>query len=83
MLEVLTRLRPPPWSTCCARFGPCVGPGAPFPAGSRSVLCRTPAYGGHVHQCEQCEHTAYSYHSCGNRHYPKCQGARTERWPTA
>lgn len=42
--------------------------------------CRTPACGGHVHQCDQCGHTVYAYHSCRNRHCPKCHGDQTERW---
>lgn len=42
--------------------------------------CRTPYFGGHLEQCEGCGHQRYSYHSCGNRHCPKCHGQRTERW---
>lgn len=44
------------------------------------AACRTPARGGHVHQCAQCGRTVYTYHSCGNRHCPKCHRAQTERW---
>lgn len=42
--------------------------------------CRTPALGGHLHQCDRCGHLLYSYHSCRNRHCPKCQGDQTQRW---
>jgi hypothetical protein len=42
--------------------------------------CRTPALGGHLHQCDRCAHLLYSYHSCRNRHCPKCQGDHTQRW---
>src|SRR6266849_3211096 len=42
--------------------------------------CRTPALGGQVYGCEQCGALRYSYHSCGNRHCPKCHGQQTERW---
>jgi hypothetical protein len=42
--------------------------------------CRTPALGGHLHQCDRCAHLLYSYHSCRNRHCPKCQGDLTQRW---
>ncbi len=42
--------------------------------------CRTPALGGQVYSCEQCGALHYSYHSCGNRHCPKCHGQQTERW---
>ena len=42
--------------------------------------CRTAALGGRVYGCEECGQLHYSYHSCGNRHCPKCQGQQTERW---
>ena len=44
------------------------------------VCCRTAACGGHLYECDQCGHAHYSYHSCGNRHCPKCHGQQTERW---
>src|SRR5258707_1058691 len=46
------------------------------------VRCRTPACGGHLWQCDRadCQHQQYSYHSCGNRHCPKCHAQQTERW---
>ena len=47
----------------------------------RSILqCRTPALGGQVYGCPECGRLHYSYHSCGNRHCPKCQGQQTEQW---
>ena len=42
--------------------------------------CRTAALGGQVYGCEQCGALHYSYHSCGNRHCPKCHGQQTQRW---
>jgi len=42
--------------------------------------CRTPALGGHVYTCPDCGETLYRYHSCRNRHCPKCQHARAQRW---
>lgn len=42
--------------------------------------CRTPVLGGQVYRCEQCGTLQFSYHSCGNRHCPKCHGQQTERW---
>src|SRR6266478_6276395 len=45
--------------------------------------CRTPALGGHVHQCDHCGRQVYAYHSCRNRHCPKCHRDQTERWLTA
>lgn len=42
--------------------------------------CRTAALGGHLVVCEHCREPSYSYHSCKNRHCPKCHAARTRRW---
>jgi hypothetical protein len=36
--------------------------------------------GGHVYQCEACDEALYSYHSCKNRHCPKCQNDTAEQW---
>lgn len=44
------------------------------------VRCRTPACGGQLYRCDHCGEERYSYHSCGNRHCPKCHGQQTERW---
>ena len=66
----------------------CARVGASVESVHRRVLralaaCRTPACGGHVHQCAQCGQTSYTYHSCGNRHCPKCHRAQTDRWLAA
>jgi hypothetical protein len=42
--------------------------------------CRTEVLGGHVYHCGNCEQVRYSYHSCKNRHCPKCQHADAEVW---
>ena len=42
--------------------------------------CRTEALGGHVYTCEACGETRYSYHSCQNRHCPKCQNQAGQQW---
>jgi hypothetical protein len=42
--------------------------------------CRTAYFGGHLKQCDRCGHQVYTYHSCGNRHCPKCHRQQTERW---
>lgn len=42
--------------------------------------CRTPFFGGHVYQCDGCSEKVYSYHSCSNRHCPKCHSTHTQRW---
>jgi hypothetical protein len=44
------------------------------------VRCRTAACGGQLYQCDHCGHQHYSYHSCKNRHCPKCHGQQTQRW---
>jgi hypothetical protein len=43
-------------------------------------LCRTEAMGGHVYQCTECKALLYSYHSCKNRHCPKCQNRDATAW---
>jgi hypothetical protein len=47
------------------------------------VQCRTPALGGHLYRCDDCQQAEYAYHSCRNRHCPTCQGDRSERWAEA
>jgi hypothetical protein len=42
--------------------------------------CRTAALGGHVYHCAACEETQYMYHSCRNRHCPKCQNGKGHEW---
>jgi hypothetical protein len=42
--------------------------------------CRTAALGGHVDQCTTCGYEHFAYHSCRNRHCPKCQALAQERW---
>lgn len=44
--------------------------------------CRTAALGGHADVCEQCGHVEISFHSCRNRHCPKCQSIAQARWLT-
>ena len=42
--------------------------------------CRTEALGGGLYFCEQCQEQHYSYHSCKNRHCPKCQNDQANEW---
>lgn len=42
--------------------------------------CRTPALGGQSVQCDHCDFTQHRYHSCRNRHCPKCQHTATQQW---
>jgi hypothetical protein len=42
--------------------------------------CRTEALGGQLFGCLPCQEFQYSYHSCRNRHCPKCQHEQTQAW---
>ena len=45
--------------------------------------CRTQALGGHRLHCEQCDVDRIAYNSCRDRHCPKCQGLKAEKWLAA
>ena len=55
-------------------------PGNHFKAMRAIEQCRTPALGGQVYRCPNCEQVQYSYHSCRNRHCPKCQNEKAQVW---
>jgi hypothetical protein len=42
--------------------------------------CRTAHLGGHIDRCSHCGLMRITYHSCRNRHCPKCQHMPRERW---
>ena len=42
--------------------------------------CRTEIMGGQLYLCQKCQEFLYSYHSCKNRHCPKCQKHQAEQW---
>jgi len=42
--------------------------------------CRTAHLGGHIERCDTCGAMRIMYHSCRNRHCPKCQHMPRERW---
>jgi len=42
--------------------------------------CRTAHLGGHIDRCNRCGTMRIRYHSCRNRHCPKCQHVPRERW---
>lgn len=42
--------------------------------------CHTEALGGHLYLCTDCGEMEYRYHSCKNRHCPKCQNEEATRW---
>jgi len=44
------------------------------------VRCRTAALGGHRDQCVCCGYQEIKFHSCRNRHCPKCQVNAREKW---
>jgi len=44
------------------------------------ICCRTAYLGGHIHRCSHCGAQRITYHSCRNRHCPKCQHIPRERW---
>lgn len=46
------------------------------------AACRTAKLGGHVYLCPPCQQRQYQYHSCKNRHCPKCQNEQATRWLT-
>lgn len=56
------------------RATPALAPGASV------EQCRTEALGGQVYRCPNCEQAQYSYHSCRNRHCPKCQNEKAQAW---
>ena len=44
------------------------------------LVCRTAELGGQLYVCDQCGVVTERYHSCRNRHCPKCQNLERERW---
>ena len=56
--------------------------------GQRRVMrdieaCRTAVLGGHMAQCDRCGAQVVRYHSCRNRHCPKCQTLAKVKWVEA
>ena len=71
-----------------ATFGPAYLATMPLPRGAakvwRAILaCRTAALGGHVESCTDCGTSRHVYHSCRNRHCPRCQTRAKEAWLAA
>jgi hypothetical protein len=59
--------------------------GGKIPSSHRKVIgaitsCRTARLGGHADTCENCGYTRISYNSCRDRHCPKCQFLKKEKW---
>lgn len=71
-----------------ATFGPAYLASHELPRGAakvwRAILaCRTATLGGHVESCCNCGTSRHVYHSCRNRHCPRCQTRAKERWLAA
>ncbi len=71
-----------------ARFGPaylaCHGlRPAQAKAWRAIVACRTPALGGQQFACDACGATQWRWHSCRNRHCPRCQKRTADAWRSA
>ena len=69
-------------------FGPAYLASQSLPRGAakvwRAILaCRTAALGGHVESCADCGTSRHVYHSCRNRHCPRCQTRAKEAWLAA
>jgi hypothetical protein len=47
------------------------------------MACRTAVLGGQLAQCDHCSAQVIRYHSCQNRHCPKCQTLAKVRWVEA
>jgi len=47
------------------------------------AACRTAALGGAVWQCRACGHRVGVFHSCRDRHCPRCQAMARFRWVAA
>ena len=67
------------------RFGPSWAARCRPTAHQATVLqhirdCRTEALGGHVTVCPECGEEHVLYHSCRDRHCPRCQFAQREAW---
>jgi hypothetical protein len=42
--------------------------------------CRTPALGGHVHSCPDCDQWHFAWHSCNHKACPQCGRSATKIW---
>lgn len=67
------------------RIGPELNRHRPLTAPQRRALraivnCRTPAMGGHLDGCTRCGFRHLVWHSCRNRHCPRCQSEARQRW---
>ncbi len=61
----------------CDRYNPCLQQRKAITA---ITSCRTSAMGGHASLCNHCGYQAQAYNSCRNKHCPKCQFIKQEKW---
>jgi len=47
---------------------------------SHVTSCRTAALGGRLMGCDACDHVERHYHSCRDRHCPRCQREQSKAW---
>lgn len=47
------------------------------------VACRTGELGGHLEECDQCGYARFAYHSCRDRHCPRCGTLDQALWAEA
>ena len=47
------------------------------------VACRTSALGGELLRCDGCAAQQWRWHSCRNRHCPRCQSRQRDAWRAA
>ena len=52
-------------------------------AAAQILACRTGRLGGHLAVCDRCGAKHYAYHSCRNRHCPRCGGLDQRLWAEA
>ena len=52
-------------------------------AAAHILACRTGRLGGHLALCDRCGAKHYAYHSCRDRHCPRCGGLDQRLWAEA
>ena len=79
--------RTPPWEVAAIfrLYGETSRRAHPVPPAHQQVrrdieACRTAQLGGHAEHCPTCGFERYAYHSCRNRHCPKCQTFTKVQW---
>jgi hypothetical protein len=51
-----------------------------YKVASSIINCQTPALGGRLYKCDECDHTVPLFNSCRNRHCPQCQAMSRAKW---